>query len=304
MTLIITHSDCLAHQPPDDHPESPARLAAVLQALEPMPGLTWEQAPLATREQLLLAHPGGYLDAIEQKQSSIGDQLVAVDPDTWMSEGSMLAAQRAAGAACAGIDAAMQQSSGKVFCAVRPPGHHAEHNTAMGFCLYSTVAIAALYAVDRYNLNRIAIVDFDVHQGNGTEDIIAGHSNIHYFASHQSPLYPYCDQAIVRPENLVYEALPAGCDSAAFREVWGDRLLPQLERFQPQLILISAGFDAHQADPLAQCELQTDDYGWITSQLVSIAERFSQGRLVSSLEGGYNLQALADSAAAHVKALN
>ncbi len=303
MTLILSHPDCLAHQPPGDHPESPARLEAVIEALQGMPGQEWRSAPLASGEQLLLAHPAGYLDSLEKRHAGMTDEPLALDPDTWISKTSLLAGQRAAGAICAGIDAVMQQHTKRVFCAVRPPGHHAERATAMGFCLYSSVAIGALHAVAEYGLQRVAIVDFDVHQGNGTEDVVAGHSLIHYFASHQVPLYPFCDQDIERPENLNYCALPGGCDSAIFRQTWNEQLLPGLINFQPELMLISAGFDGHQQDPLAQCELQTEDYGWITEQLVGIADRFAQGRIVSSMEGGYALSALADSAVSHVQAL-
>ena len=265
--------------------------------------MRWQSAPLATQEQLLLAHPAEYLETLEQRQSAVVDKALALDPDTWVGRNSLNAGKRAVGAACEAIDAVMQAETRRVFCAVRPPGHHAERNTAMGFCFYSTVAIGALYAVKRHGLQRVAIVDFDVHQGNGTEDVIGEHANIHYFASHQSPLYPFLDQTAAHPENLHYQALPVGCGSQAFRQVWGTQLLPVLEAYQPELILISAGFDAHQADPLAQCELQTGDFSWITEQLVGIANRYAQHRVVSSMEGGYDLGALASSVTCHVQAL-
>lgn len=301
--LILSHEDCLVHQANDGHPESPARLQSVINALKKNPDLHWVSAPLATGKQLSLAHTAEYLKVLEQRQSMVVDQPVAVDPDTWVGKNSLAAGKRAVGAVCAAVDSVMQGQIQRAFCAVRPPGHHAERQTAMGFCFYSTVAIGALHAIKQHDLQRIAIVDFDVHQGNGTEDVIAGHPNIHYFASHQSPLYPFLDQTLERPDNLHYQALPVGCDSETFRAVWREQLLPALEAYKPELILISAGFDAHHADPLAQCELNTEDFGWITEQLVVIAARHAQNRVVSSMEGGYDLNALASSVVCHVKAL-
>lgn len=302
--LVYTHEDCLKHQATTGHPESPARLQSVLNALRELQNLDWQSAPLAIDAQLSLAHPIEHLQALEQRQSQVVDEPLALDADTWVGKKSLNAGKRAAGAICVAIDAVMQGPVRRAFCAVRPPGHHAERNTAMGFCFYSTVAIGALHAVKAHGLRRVAIIDFDVHQGNGTEDVIGGDSAIHYFASHQSPLYPFLDQHAPRPDNLHYRALPAGCDSQTFREVWAEQLLPRLEEYQPELMLISAGFDAHQADPLAQCQLQTSDFGWITEQLVAVSDRHAQGRVVSSLEGGYDLRALADSAVAHVQALS
>lgn len=301
--LILSHEDCLSHQANEGHPESPARLHSVITALKKLPGLRWQSAPLVTQEQLLRAHPIDYLEALEQRQSAVVDEPLTLDADTWVGKNSLNAGKRAAGAVCAAVDTVMQDETRRVFCAVRPPGHHAERNTAMGFCFYSTVAIGALHAVQQHGLQRVAIVDFDVHQGNGTEDVIGGHAEIHYFASHQSPLYPFMDQAAEHPENLHYQALPVGCDSQTFRQVWREQLLPALEAYQPELILISAGFDAHQADPLAQCELQTEDFAWITGQLVCIAARHAQQRIVSSMEGGYDLDALTSSVISHVQVL-
>ncbi len=302
--LVLSHPDCLAHQPVAGHPESPARLQTVLQALQALPELSWRQAPLASRAQLLRAHPADYLAALEQYQAAVAEQPIALDPDTWLGPASLAAARRAAGAVCAGIEQVMQTSVRRVFCAVRPPGHHAERARAMGFCFYSTVAVGALYAVDQYALQRVAVVDFDVHQGNGSEDVLGGHANIHYFASHQVPLYPFADQQVKsRPDNLTYRGLPAGCDSATFRRLWSEQLLPRLDNYQPELLLVSAGFDAHQADPLAQCNLHTDDFGWLTEKLVRIAVRHARGRIVSSLEGGYDLAALAASVVSHAQAL-
>ncbi len=301
--LILSHDDCLMHQASDGHPESPARLQSVIKVLKKIPDLHWTLAPLATENQLSLAHPTEYLAALEQRQSTVVDEPVAVDPDTWVGQNSLAAGKRAVGAVCAAVDSVMQADVQRAFCAVRPPGHHAERQTAMGFCFYSTVAIGALHAIKQHDLQRVAIVDFDVHQGNGTEDIIGGHANIHYFASHQSALYPFLDQTLERPSNLHYQALPVGCGSQTFRTVWREQLLPAMEAYQPQLILISAGFDAHHADPLAQCELKTEDFGWITEQLVAIAAHHAENRVVSSMEGGYDLNALASSVVCHVKAL-
>ncbi|HKT40785.1 MAG TPA: histone deacetylase family protein, partial [Rhodanobacteraceae bacterium] len=227
-----------------------------------------------------------------------------LDPDTVMSPGSLDAALHAAGAACAAVDAILAGETLRAFCAVRPPGHHATRDEAMGFCLFNSVAVAAAHALAVHGLARVAIVDFDVHHGNGTQAIFWREPRVLYASSHQMPLYPGTGAASEHGDgNIVNAPLPPGAGSVEFRAVWEDQLLPELDRFRPQLLLISAGFDAHARDPLAQLNLETADYTWITQRLVELADRHADGRIASALEGGYDLDALRECTAVHVAAL-
>lgn len=305
-TALFSHPACLEHDAGDWHPERPDRLRAVLASLEApaFAPLLRETAPRATREQLLLAHPGGYVDAILAIRPGSGE-LVQLDADTAMNAGSAEAALRAAGAAVAAVDAIMEAGVRAAFAAVRPPGHHAEPARPMGFCLFNNAAIGALWARARYGLRRVAVVDFDVHHGNGTQAMFAADPDLFYASSHQSPCYPGTGHSHERgcAGNIVNVPLAPDADSDAFRAAWTGTILPALERFAPELLVVSAGFDAHKADPLAQLRLETADFAWITAELVAVAERQTAGRIVSVLEGGYDLDALAASVAVHVRGL-
>ncbi len=297
---VISHPACLAHAPGPGHAESPARLRAVLDALRhaDLP-LDWHQAPCASRGQLLAVHAPELLAEVLDDHTQRW-----LDPDTCLAPGSAEAALRAAGAGIAAVDAVLGDACRHVFCAVRPPGHHATARVPMGFCLFNNVAVAALHALDAHGLARVAIADFDVHHGNGTEAIFADDPRVCFASSHQSPLYPGTGGTDGRGRgHIVNAALPPGSGSTAFRAAWQQHLLPALEAFRPQLLLISAGFDAHARDPLAALELETADYTWITGELCALADRHSAGRVVSLLEGGYDLAALAASSLAHVQVL-
>ena len=301
--LLYTHPACLAHDPGIGHPESPARLRTVLDALDDpsFAGLVRREAPRATRAQLARVHAESLIDAVFAAAPSIGH--AQLDADTAMSPDSLEAALRAAGAVCAAVDALIDGEDTRAFCAVRPPGHHATRDTAMGFCLFNNVAAGAAQALTR-GLVRAAIVDFDVHHGNGTQDIFWNEPRVLYASTHQSPLYPGTG---ARTEtgvgNIVNAPLPPGAGSAEFRSAFAQIVLPRLHDFRPQLVLISAGFDAHRLDPLASLEFSADDYAWVTRELAQIARTHAQDRIVSSLEGGYSLTALRESTAAHVAAL-
>lgn len=301
-TALFTHPACLGHDAGPWHPERPDRLRAVLAALEgeAFAPLLRESAPEATPEQLALAHPRDYVEAVLAIRPPAGE-TVALDADTAMSEGSVPAALRAAGGAVAAVDAVMEGWARNAFAAVRPPGHHAEPSRPMGFCLFNNAAIAALWARARWGLRRVAVVDFDVHHGNGTQAMFAPDAALFYGSSHQMPCYPGTGAAAESgvAGNIVNAPLRPGEGSAAFRAAWSGRILPALAAFDPELLVISAGFDAHRADPLAELRLETEDFGWITEQLVGLAG----GRVVSVLEGGYDLEALAAASAAHVRAL-
>jgi acetoin utilization deacetylase AcuC-like enzyme len=301
--LLYTHPACLAHDPGKGHPESPARLRAVLDALDDprFAGLVRRDAPRTTRAQLVRVHAESLIATVFAAAPSAGH--AQLDPDTAMSPDSLEAALRAAGAACAAVDALIDGEDTRAFCAVRPPGHHATRDTAMGFCLFNSIAIGATQALAR-GIERVAIVDFDVHHGNGTQDIFWNEPRVLYASTHQSPLYPGTG---ARTEtgvgNIVNAPLPPGAGSAEFRSAFAAAIAPALRDFRPQLVMISAGFDAHRLDPLASLEFSADDYAWVTRELAQIPRTHAQDRIVSSLEGGYSLTALRESTAAHVAAL-
>jgi len=305
-TLVLHHPACFRHEPGPGHPESPQRLHAVMETLRQpeFAQLEWREAPLGTREQVLLVHHAEYVDAIAAAAPQRG--LVALDGgDTVMSPGTWEAVMRCVGAACAGVDAVVAGEAANVFCATRPCGHHAEPGRAMGFCIFNQAAIAAVHALDKHGLQRVAVVDFDVHHGNGTQAAFFHRPQLFFGSSHQSPLYPGTGAASETGSsgNIVNLPLPPGCGSALFRERMASELLPALQRFAPQLIVVSAGFDAHRCDPLANMHLEDADFAWITREVMAIAEQLCQGRIVSILEGGYSGEGLADGCAAHVRAL-
>lgn len=302
---LFTHASCLRHDPGPGHPESPSRLAAVLDGLEAerFALLVRTEAPRATRAQLARVHRADYIDDLLSNAPRSG--WLELDPDTRMSSDSAEAALRAAGAACAAVDAVVAGEVRHAFCAVRPPGHHATPAAAMGFCLFNNVAVAAAHAIAVHRLERVAIIDFDVHHGNGTQDIFWGDARVLYASTHQWPLYPGTGAEDERGSagNVINAPLRPGAGSIEFRDACIRTVLPAIDAFAPQLLLVSAGFDAHRRDPLAGLELETDDYAWITRRLVELAGRHAGGRIVSSLEGGYDLDALRACSAAHVAAL-
>jgi len=303
--LLLTHRDCLAHEMGDGHPECPDRLRAVLQALdaEEFADLVRDQPEEATEEQLLRAHPADYISAILGMRPAPGEYL-ALDADTVMCSGSARAALLAAGAAVRAVDEVCQGLVRRAFCATRPPGHHAERRRPMGFCLFANAVIAARHAQAVHGLSRVAICDFDVHHGNGSQDCTQDDPSILFASSHQMPLYPGTGAAAETGVGNIHNApLPPGAGGAEFRAAWAEKLLPAIEDFAPELIVISAGFDAHARDPLAQMRLVEKDFEWLTTELCHLADRSCQGRVVSLLEGGYDLTALAASAAIHVRSM-
>lgn len=302
MIQVYTHPACLAHETGPGHPERSSRLSVLLRALESaFPDLDWQQAPAASRGQLLRVHDERLLERILEHTPS---ELTLLNEDTVLSPGSADAALHAAGAGIAAVDAVMSGRTERAFCAVRPPGHHATHSTAMGFCLFNNIAVAARHALDVHGLERVAIADFDVHHGNGTQDIFEHDPRVLFASSHQWLLFPDSGaRSEVGCGNIVNDPLPEGSGSDAFRTSWQERLLPAIRAFKPQLLLISAGFDGHARDPLAGLRLEADDFAWVTRQLVKIAETYCSGRVVSILEGGYDLVALAECSVAHVDEL-
>ena len=304
-TLLLSHPACLDHMNPPGHPERPDRLRAIEQALEDerFHILAREQAPPAPLEVVALAHPMDYIEAI--RDATPEDGLVRLDADTSMSPGSFEAALRGAGGAMRAVDEVMNQKAANAFVAIRPPGHHAETARPMGFCLFNNAAIAARYARDRYKVERAAIVDFDVHHGNGSQDIFWADKSVMYCSTHEMPLYPGTGAIGERGEhnNIVNAPLSAGDGGDQFREAFETVILPRLRDFKPEILVISAGFDAHTRDPLANLNLVEADYTWVTKKLMDVADASAQGRIVSLLEGGYDLQGLARSVAAHVTAL-
>jgi len=301
-TIIIHHDDCLRHNPGPKHPESPLRIKAVLAGLEGLRGLEKLPAPRATAEQIARVHPQAFWADITAKEPAEG--IVSIDVDTFLSSGSVDAALRASGALCFAIDQILDNRTLRAFCAVRPPGHHSEQAVAMGFCLLNHVAVGAMHALERPEIKRVAIIDFDVHHGNGTQAIFEQNPDVMYVSSHQLPLYPgtgLSDETGCG--NILNLPMAPGDGGKPFRRTWGRTGLPAIKDFAPDLILISAGFDAHVRDPLAQIELEDADYHWITDQLCDIADDCCGGRVASILEGGYDLEALAGASRAHVQAL-
>lgn len=304
-TLLFTHPVCVEHEPGDQHPERPDRLRAVEAALggDDFAGLERRQAPEAAVADIEGVHAPFYVEEVFENVPGSG--RVHLDPDTALSPASGEAALRAAGAACAAIDAVLEGEVKNAFCAVRPPGHHAESSRAMGFCLFNNVAIAARHACSKHGLERVAIADFDVHHGNGSQNFVDGQRDLFFASSHQYPCYPGTGAETERGVhgNIVNVELAPGSGSKEFRARYRERVLPALRDFAPELLIISAGFDAHARDPLAQINLGDDDFEWVTREFLEIAEDACAGRVVSSLEGGYDLDALAASAAAHVRVL-
>jgi len=305
-TLILHHDDCLRHDPGRRHPEGAARIAAVMNGVKDIPGTEVLPAPRATFEQLRLAHAPDYWERLVELEptSEPGEHPVALDPDTLLSAGSIDATLRGSGAACFAVDQLIAGKAKNAFCATRPPGHHAEAELAMGFCLLNHAAVAARHAQATHGIDRVAILDFDVHHGNGTQAIFETSPEVLFVSSHQMPLYPGTGY----PEetgcgNILNLPLPPGAGSSPFRAAWSGHGLPVLERFGPDLIIVSAGFDAHERDPLGQLELQDGDFGWITGEICAYAGTACGGRVISILEGGYDLEALASASAAHVTAL-
>ncbi|HRY03583.1 MAG TPA: histone deacetylase family protein [Beijerinckiaceae bacterium] len=304
-TLFVSHRSSLAHDMGPDHPERPDRVRAIERILENerFQTLLREQAPFGDREAILRAHPEAYIGALERAAPSEG--LVQLDGDTAMCPGTMEAAMRAVGGACLAVDEVMERKVANAFVAMRPPGHHAERATPMGFCFFNNAAVAARHAQKVHGAERVAIMDFDVHHGNGTQDIFWSDPTVMYASTHEMPAYPGTGAVSERGEhdNIVNAPLYAGADSDVFRESMEIAILPRIEAFAPDLVIISAGFDAHRLDPLANLKLVEADFAWATRKLMEIAERKAKGRVVSLLEGGYSLEGLSRSAAAHVMTL-
>lgn len=302
--LLFTHESMLRHRPPEGHPEHPGRLQVVLEALGGM-NLQTREAPLVAPEALWRVHPSRYVEALEPAFAEAKEARVQLDPDTYLSADTRQAAYRAAGACVAAVDAVLAGEDTMAFCAVRPPGHHAEPAAPMGFCLFNNVAIAAMHALEAHGLSRVAVVDFDVHHGNGTQTVAEREPRLMFASTHQSPAYPGTGAAsdLGPAGNVLNAPLPPGAGSSEWREAMAERVLPRLEAFAPELLLVSAGFDAHRADPLAQLELETEDFAWVGERLRAVALQQCKGKLVSTLEGGYDLPALAESARAFLRAL-
>ncbi|MXU64957.1 histone deacetylase family protein [Oceanomicrobium pacificus] len=304
-TALYTHPSALDHLTPDGHPERVARMDAILTALDApeFAALDRQEAPAASDADLLLAHPQSHIDAVRAAAPAQGS--VALDPDTHMSPGSLDAALHAVGGCIAAVDRVLAGDAGNAFVAMRPPGHHAERTRAMGFCLFGTVAIAAKHALERHGLDRVAIVDFDVHHGNGTQDLLWDEPRIRFASTHQMPLYPGSGRADERGAHgqILNVPLAPGSDGADLHRAMDRQILPMLDAFKPELVLVSAGFDAHARDPLANLNWQDADFARVTADLCRLAATHAGGRLVSTLEGGYDLEGLASGMAAHVATL-
>ena len=302
-TAYITHPECLKHNMGDWHPESPLRLRAIddrLHAAHLYDYLLHHEAPLVHRSQLLRVHDAAYIDFVEASSPYEGTR--ALDPDTSMNPHTLDAAYHAAGGAVMAVDLVMRGEAKNAFVACRPPGHHATRNQAMGFCFFNNVAVAAAHALEAHRLERVAIVDFDVHHGNGTEDIFRDEPRVMLCSTFQHPFYPYCG-ADTANGHIVNVPLPAGTTGNAYREAFSAKILPRLEAFRPQMLMFSAGFDGHREDDMAQFGLVESDYVWITEQVMDVAARLAAGRIVSVLEGGYDLSSLGRSVAAHIRTL-
>jgi acetoin utilization deacetylase AcuC-like enzyme len=305
MLRIYQHDDCLAHDPGPSHPENAGRLRAILTALHKAPfhaRLDYAAAPLGSEDHILLAHDTALLELVKASAPTAG--RCPLDADTVMSPGTLEAALRGVGAVCRGVDELLAGTITQGFCLTRPPGHHATPSRAMGFCVFNQVAIAALYARQAYGLERVAIVDFDVHHGNGTQEIVTGREGLLYLSTHQSPLYPGSGSLTEnRPGNICNLPLPSGTDDATYQRLFSTTLLPELEAFRPQLLLVSAGFDGHSLDQLASFGLSEASYTWLGRELRRAAEKYSNGRLLSVLEGGYNLEVLGQSVVAYLQGM-
>lgn len=307
-TVLYTHPSSLAHDTGPGHPEQQARAKVIHGAIEReeqkgnFAGIIRRDAPEATREQLERVHDARFVEAI--LQAVPGEGHVRIDADTVMSPASGEAALCQAGAVCAAVDAVMAGEADNAMCALRPPGHHAEPDRAMGFCLFNGIAVGAMQAIAQHGLERVAIYDFDVHHGNGTQAAFERDGRVQYLSTHQWPLFPGTGaKEETGIGNIVNRPLPSGTGSRAFRDVVEGDILSAMDEFKPELVMISAGFDAHRADPLASLELVEDDFAWVTEELVALAKRHAQGRVVSVLEGGYDLAALTSSFLAHLNAL-
>jgi acetoin utilization deacetylase AcuC-like enzyme len=302
-TAIYTHPDCALHEMGAGHPESPMRLKAILAALEASglaSKLSMREAPQAEREHLERVHDAQHVDLVFEAAPQRG--YAYLDPDTSMNPKSLSAALHAAGAVVSATDAVMSREAANAFCAVRPPGHHATPTRPMGFCIFNNVAIGAMHAIERHGLERVAVLDFDVHHGNGTEDAFHEDPRVMLCSTFQHPYYPYCG-ADSGNAHIINVPLPAMTDGRGFREAVERFWIPALDDFSPQMLFVSAGFDAHRDDPLAYLKLDDEDYRWVTQKLVEVAARHSQGRVVSTLEGGYNTEALGRCVVEHVRVL-
>jgi acetoin utilization deacetylase AcuC-like enzyme len=304
-TLLLHHPSTLEHRTPSGHPERPDRIRAVEKALsaEEFGPLVRRLAERADTDTIALAHPRAYVEAIEEAAPETG--LVGIDSDTIMSPGTLEAIQRGVGAAVQAVDAVMTGEVANAFSAMRPPGHHAEKTRAMGFCFFNNAAVAARHAQTKHGAERVAIMDWDVHHGNGIQDIFWADKTVLYASTHQMPLYPGTGALSERGDfdTIVNAPLRPGADGETFRDAFDSRIMPRLEDFRPDLVIISAGFDAHWRDPLANLRLEAEDFAWATRKLMELASRHSGGRVVSLLEGGYDLQGLSDSVTAHVRTL-
>ena len=303
MTQIYWHESALEHVTPPGHPERVARAEVVHAALQNLDGLTWHETPLADRAEVLRCHPEHYLERVEAAIPN--ESYVSLDADTHLSPGSLGAVMRGVGGCCSAVDAVLAGDANTAFVAMRPPGHHAETETAMGFCLFGNAAIAAKRALDHHGLSRVAVLDFDVHHGNGTQDLLWNEPRTLFASSHQMPLYPGtgATHETGAHNNVVNAPLPPMSGGREMRRAWGDVILPAVDDFAPELIIISAGFDAHESDPLANLNWTADDFRWVTEAICDVAEAHAKGRVVSTLEGGYDLDALAASVTAHVQVL-
>ena len=306
MTLkIITHPCFADHQVPSDHPERPDRIRVIWDAIEAeFATIEQLQAPQASPEHIALVHPPQHLDFIASQEEAAGQECLALDASTYMSQGSLEAGLRAAGGAVLAVDQVMTDKASRVFLAARPPGHHAEHDKPMGFCLFASAAIAANYARTQYGLTRVAVLDFDVHHGNGTQAIFWDDGDLAFASSHQMPLFPGTGAVDETGCGNIHNApLSAGMDGAKVVEIWREHLLPRIRTHKPELVIISAGFDAHCQDPLGSINCEAEDFGTITTMIRQLAEETAEGRIISLLEGGYDLEGLRSSVVEHIKAL-